>query len=115
LWNQTRRLPAALSAGEYWLTPGTGLVCIEALSPASSSSVGTVCATIKEALHHGVASTSLEPGSGKRTVVGVAPHGVRSVEMYCAKSHRRIRVRPDGLFTLRDSVMEGPERFVLTY
>jgi hypothetical protein len=113
LWDQSRRLPVS-SAGGYWLAPGTRYVCIVAVSPAPSS-VGTVCATIEGALHHGIASTSIGYESDERTVVGVAPEGVRSVSMDCAKSRRKIRVRHDGLFTLRDAVMEGPESFVLRY
>jgi hypothetical protein len=113
LWDQSRRLPV-LSPDEYWLAPGTKYVCIVALSSAPVS-VGTVCATIQEALRHGIANTSLGYESGERTIVGVAPDGVRSVLMHCRKSNSNIRVRHDGIFTLRDAVMEGPERFALRY
>jgi hypothetical protein len=113
LWDQSRRLPAS-SGGQYWLAPGTRYVCIVALSSAPST-VGTVCATIKEALRHAIASTTLGYEAGERTIVGVAPDGVRSVLMHCKESNSDIRVAHDGIFTLQDSVMEGPERFALRY
>lgn len=59
LWEQSRRLPV-LSAGAYWLAPDEGGVH-----------------------RHGIADTSLGFESGERSLVGVAPNGVRRVLMHC--------------------------------
>jgi hypothetical protein len=114
LWSQSRRIPVSLP-DVYWLAPGTKDVCIVALTP-STSSFGVVCATIRQALRHGIADTSLELSPAERTIVGVAPVGVRSVSIQKSpESKTNVSVRRSGLFTLRDSVAEGPERFLLRY
>lgn len=112
-WSQSRRLPVSLP-GSYWLVPGTQAVCIVARPPASSS-IGVVCAPIRQALRHGIADTSLNFSPAVRTIVGVAPDGVRGVSVHCPKSTTTLRVGHYGLFTLRDSMLEGPERFGLHY
>jgi hypothetical protein len=109
-WNLARQIPVSIP-GAYWLVPGTRDLCIVAVST-DSPSVGTVCATIAQALLHGIANTSLDPTSGIRTIVGIARDGTRSVAMQSAKSSTSIRVR-HGLFTLRDSVAEPPSDFIL--
>lgn len=113
LWNDSRRVPVSLPES-YWLIPGIRFVCLASLSP-DSPVVRDVCATIKQALQHGLAITSVNPRSRERTIVGLAPDGVRSVHMVCARSSTNIRVRHQGVFTLRDLVAEGPETFLLRY
>lgn len=112
-WSEPRRVPVSVP-GNYWLVPGTRNVCIVA-RPTSSPSVAIVCAPIRQALRHGIADTSIEFRPAGRTIVGVAPDGVRSVSIRCPKATAKVRVRRDGLFTLRDARAEGPETFLLHF
>ncbi|MBS1676064.1 MAG: hypothetical protein JST08_01645 [Actinobacteria bacterium] len=77
-----------------------------------SPGVATVCATIEQARHHGIANTQVDPRSGTRTIAGVAPDGTRAVVVRSARSSRAIPVRR-GEFVLRDSALEPPDEFVL--
>jgi hypothetical protein len=109
-WSLARRVPASLP-GMYWLAPGADHLCVVATNP-DSPAVGTVCATIHQALHHGVANTSLDPSSGKRIIVGVAPDGTRAVRIHSGISTTSARVR-HGPFVLRDSVSAPPDLMTL--
>jgi hypothetical protein len=109
-WNLARRIPVSLP-GAYWLVPGTEDLCIVATTPGSPA-VGTVCASIGQALRHGIANTSLDPDSGRRTIVGVAPKGTRAVLVRSGPSTTSVHVR-DGSFVLRDSVASPPDRLTL--
>lgn len=109
-WNRARLLPVNLP-GDYWLIPGDKDLCIVARA-AEASSVGTVCATIQQALRHGIANTQINPRSRRRTIVGVAPDGTRTVVVHSAKSSTSVPVR-NGKFELRDGTEEPPDEFVL--
>lgn len=108
-WNLARQVPVSLP-GAYWLAPGTDHLCVVATTP-DSPAVGTVCATIDQALRDGVANTSLDP-TGKRLIVGVAPDGTRSARIRSRNSTASVRVR-DGRFVHRDSVDAPPDKVTL--
>jgi hypothetical protein len=109
-WHLARRVPLPLP-DTYWLAPGVGHLCIVATSP-ESPAVGTVCAEVDQALRHGVTNTSLDPISGRRTIVGVVPDGTRSVLIRSGVSTAAVRVR-QGSFVLRDSVSAPPDQVTL--
>lgn len=108
--NLARRIPASLP-GRYWLVPGIANICVVARTPGSPS-VGAVCATVSQALHHGVASTSLDPISGRRVIVGVVPIGTRTVLVRTGVTTSSVRV-VRGHFVLRDSVAAPPDELTL--
>lgn len=109
-WSLARRIPVSLP-GTYWLAPGVEDICIVATVP-DSPAIGTVCATVDQALHHGVANTSLDPNSGRRIIVGVAPDGTHAVLVRSGISATSVRVR-HGSFVLRDRVSSPPDRLTL--
>lgn len=110
-WSQAHRLRTS-SPDDYWLVPGGRIVCILAVTPGSSS-IGAVCAPIRQALRHGVAYTSLDVSDRERNIVGVAPQGVRRVTIRSRQSSADVRVHQFGLFTLSDTGLEAPELFIL--
>lgn len=109
-WSLARRIPTPFSGG-YWLAPGLTHLCIVATNP-QSRSIGTVCATINEALRHGIANTSLDPVSRRRVIVGVAPHGIRAVLLQSGEGTTSVKVH-HGVFVLRDAVLAPPDRLTL--
>jgi hypothetical protein len=109
-WSLARRVPVSLP-GTYWLAPGVEDLCIVATTP-KSPSVGTVCASINQALRHGIANTSLDPISGRRIIVGVVPKGTRTVLVRSGTSTTSVRVR-HGRFVLRDSISSPPDQLTL--
>lgn len=109
-WSLARRIPVPATS-TYWLVPGAGDLCVVATTP-KSPAIGAVCASASEALRHGIANTSLEPVSGRRTIVGVAPKGTRAVLVRSGTSTTAVRVR-HGRFMLRDSVSSPPDQLVL--
>jgi hypothetical protein len=110
-WNLARRVPVSLP-GTYWLAPGVGDLCIVATSPGSPA-VGTVCASADQALRHGIANASIDPASGRRVIVGVAPNGSRTVLVRTGASTASARVRRHGSFVLRDSASSPPDTLTL--
>ena len=109
-WRLARRVPVSLP-GTYWLVPGAEGLCIVATTPRSPA-IGTVCARVDQALRHGIANTSLDPVSGRRTIVGVAPDGTRTVLVRSGTWTTSVHVR-HGNFVLRDSVSLPPDRLTL--
>jgi hypothetical protein len=105
-----RQVPLSLP-GTYWLVPGAEHLCMVATTPGSPA-VGTVCATVDEALRHGIANTSLDPASDERIIVGVVPDGTRAVRIQSRDSTASARVR-NGSFVHRDSVPAPPDRVTL--
>lgn len=110
-WNLARQVPVSLP-GTYWLAPGAGDLCIVATSPGSLA-VGTVCASAGQALRHGIANTSVDPASGRRVIVGVAPSGTRTVLVRTGASTASARVRRHGSFVLRDTASAPPDALTL--
>jgi hypothetical protein len=109
-WNLARRIPVSLS-GKYWLVPGADNICVVAKTPGSLS-VDAVCASVTQALHHGVASTSLNPTSGRRVIVGVVPTGTRTVLVRSGAAISSARAF-HGHFSLHDSVAAPPDELTL--
>lgn len=109
-WNLARRIPGSLP-GRYWLVPGIANICVVARTP-ESPAVGAVCATVDQALHHGIASTSLDPISGRRVIVGVVPIGTRAVLVRSGATTSSVRV-VRGHFILRDSAAVPPDELTL--
>lgn len=109
-WGLARRVPGSLP-GTYWLAPGVEDICIVAKTPRSPS-VGTVCASVNQALRHGIANTSLDPISGRRIVVGAAPKGTRAVLVRSDTLTTSVRVH-HGYFVLRDSISSPPDQLIL--
>jgi hypothetical protein len=109
-WSLARRVPVSLP-GMYWLAPGAEDLCIVATTP-KLQSVGTVCASVNQALRHGIANTSLDPVSGRRIIVGVAPKGTHTVLLQSGASTTSVSVRR-GRFVLRDTVSSPPDRLTL--
>lgn len=109
-WSLARQIPVNLP-GKYWLAPGVSDLCIVATTPASPA-VGTVCASVEEALRHSIANVALDKRSGKRLIVGVAPDGTRTVLVRSGVSTSSTRVR-GGTFVIRDSVSTPPDLLTL--
>ena len=109
-WRLARRIPVSLP-GTYWLVPGARDLCVVATTP-KSPAVGTVCASINQALHHGIANTLLDPISGKRIIVGAVPRGTRAVLVQSGSSTTSVRVH-HGRFVLRDSLSSPPDKLTL--
>ena len=109
-WDLAKRVPVSLP-GTYWLTPGRKDVCLLATS-STTPVIGTVCATVAQTPRHGIANTSLDPATGRRTIVGVVPDGTRSVIVKSRGSSVSVPVR-DALFVLRDKVAEPPNVVIL--
>ena len=109
-WHLARRIPVSLSS-KYWLVPGVAKICIVATTP-SSPSIGTVCASVSQALHHGITNTLLNPISGKRVIVGVVPAGTRTVLVRSGATTSSVHAL-HGRFVLRDSVAAPPDEFTL--
>lgn len=109
-WNLARRIPVSLP-GTYWLVPGVANICVVAKTPGSPS-LGAVCASVTQALHHGVASTSLNQISGRRVIVGVVPIGTRTVLVRSRATTSSVRAI-HGHFVLRDSVAAPPDVLTL--
>jgi hypothetical protein len=97
--------------GAYWLTPGRRDICMVATSPGTPV-IGTVCATVAQALRHGIANTTLDRSTGRRTIVGVVPDGTSSVIVKSRGSSEVVPVR-DSHFVLRDRVDEPPNVVIL--
>lgn len=64
-WSLAQHIPASLP-GTYWLVPGVADLCVVATTPGSPS-VGAGCGSVKQALRHGIASTSLDLGGTSET------------------------------------------------
>jgi hypothetical protein len=109
-WNLARRVPVPMP-GRYWLVPGGNYLCMVAVLPGSAS-VGTVCATVGQALRHGIVNTSVDPASSTRTMVGVVPGGTRSVIVRTGNSQAPASVR-DGYFVVSDSTVKPPTEVIL--
>lgn len=109
-WNLARRIPVSLT-GKYWLVPGVAKICVVAMAT-DSPTVGAVCASVTQALHHGVASTSLDPTSGQRVIVGAVPTGTRTVLVRSGGTTSSVRAF-HGHFVLRDSVAAPPDELML--
>lgn len=109
-WGLARRIPVAIP-GRYWLVPGPASICVVAATPGSPA-IGAVCASVSQALHHGVASTSLDQTSGRRVIVGVVPIGTRTVLVRSGATTSSAHVF-HGHFALRDSVAAAPDVLVL--
>jgi hypothetical protein len=109
-WNLARRIPVSLPR-KYWLVPGIGNICVVTMAPRSSAA-GAVCASVTQALHHGVASTTLNPASGRRSIVGVVPDGINTV---IVRSGTKISstTATHGRFVLHDSVAAPPDELTL--
>lgn len=110
IWDLARRIQTSLPS-KYWLVPGPARICVMA-AHSSPPSTGTVCAGVSRALRHGIMNTSLDPISGRRTIVGVTPKGTRSVLIQSGASTTSVRVH-DGRFVLRDSVSAPPDQVTL--
>jgi hypothetical protein len=108
--SDAQRVPVSVP-GTYWLTPGRKNVCMVATSPGTPV-IGTVCATVAQALKHGIANTTLDRATGRRVIVGVVPDGTRSVVVKSRGSSESAPVR-DGRFVLRDRVDEPPNVVIL--
>ena len=109
-WHLARRVPVSLPS-KYWLVPGVAKVCVVATTP-SSPAVGTVCASVSQALHHGITNTSVDFVSGTRVIVGVVPTGTRTVLVRSGATTSSVRAF-HGRFVLRDSVAAPPDEFTL--
>lgn len=109
-WSLARQIPTSLPGG-YWLAPGVNHLCIVAASPYSRS-IGTVCATVNQALRRGIANTSLDPVSRRRVIVGVAPQGTHAILLQSGAETFSVRVR-HGRFVLRDAVLLPPDQLTL--
>lgn len=109
-WNLARRIPVSLP-GRYWLVPGAANICVIAKTP-ESPSPAAVCASVAQAVRHGVANTSLNPISGKRIIVGVVPTGTRVVLVRSGEVTSPVRAF-NGHFVLRDSVAAPPDELTL--
>lgn len=109
-WNLARRIPVS-QPGKYWLVPGADDICAAAKIPGSPS-VDAVCASVTQALNHGIASTSLNPISGRRVIVGVVPTGIRVVLVRSGSTISSVRAF-HGHFVLRDSVAAPPDELTL--
>jgi hypothetical protein len=109
-WNLARRIPVSLP-GTYWLVPGVANICVVVTAPGSPS-VGAGCASVSQALHHGIASTSLNRISGRRVMVGVVPTGTRTVIVRSGATTSSVRAL-HGTFVLRDSVAAPPDVLTL--
>jgi hypothetical protein len=109
-WSLARRIPVRLP-GAYWLAPGAENLCIVATTP-KSPAIGTVCASVTQALRHGVANTSLDPVSGRRVIVGVAPKGTHTVLLQSGRVTRPVRTRR-GYFLLRDDLSAPLDQITL--
>lgn len=105
-----RRIPVSLPS-KYWLVPGVATICVVATTPRSPS-VGTVCASVSQALHHGIANTSVDFISGKRVIVGVVPTGTHTVLVRSGATTSSVRAL-HGRFVLRDSIAAPPDEFTL--
>jgi len=109
-WALARRVPVSLPS-KYWLVPGVAKICVVAMNP-NPPSVGTVCASVSQALHHGIANTSLDSISDRRVIVGVVPTGTRTVLVRSGSTTSSARAL-HGRFVLRDSVAAPPDEFTL--
>lgn len=109
-WKLARRIPVSL-IGNYWLVPGARKICVVAAAPGSAS-VGAVCASVTQALHHGVASTSLDPASGRRVIVGAVPTQIRSVIVRSGTVTTSASAF-HGHFVLCDTVAVPPDELTL--
>ena len=109
-WDLARRIPVSLT-GKYWLVPGAEKLCVVAMTPRSPN-VGAVCASVTQALHHGIASTLLDPTSGRRVIVGVVPAGTRTVLVRSGATSSSVPAL-HGHFVLRDSVAAPPDELTL--
>lgn len=109
-WSLARLMPVVLP-GRYWLVPGARDLCLVATTP-ESPAVGTVCASIGQALQHGVANTSLNRGSGERIVVGAVPDGTRAVVIRSGDSTASATVHR-GSFVQRDTLLVPPSQVSL--
>ncbi len=109
-WNLARRVPVS-APGRYWLVPGDRYLCLVDVLPGSPT-IGTVCATVGQALHHGIVNTSVDPTTKRRTMVGVVPNGTRSVVVRTGGSDAPAPVR-DGYFVVSDSIVKPPTEVIL--
>lgn len=109
-WNLARRIPVS-APSTYWLVPGASNMCVVRTIPGSPS-VGAVCASVTQALHHGVANASLDPTSGRRIIVGVVPVGIRVVLVRSGTQTSSAHAF-QGSFVLRDSVGAPPDEMTL--
>lgn len=109
-WKLARRIPVTFPS-TYWLVPGIADVCVVVKTPGSPA-VGAVCATVTQALNHGIASTTLDPNSGSRVIVGAVPTGTRTVIVRSGAQTSSVRAL-HGRFALRDSVSAPPDVLML--
>jgi hypothetical protein len=109
-WNHAERVPTGLP-DTYWLVPGIEHLCLLDIAP-KVASIGTVCETNAQALHHGIANASLDRVSHTRTIVGVVPEGTRTVTIESGRFHTLVRPR-HGEFVHSDSITLPPDQLTL--
>jgi hypothetical protein len=115
-WRLAQVLPRTDGA-TFWAVPGRTLICL--VREDADGTSGASCTPISRALEHGVALTNLAAAPGKaatpnRTIVGLAPDGMRRVRIGTPGFPSvTARVSDDNMFTVRDATTEPPETFTL--
>jgi hypothetical protein len=112
LWNRAHPVPTALP-DDYWLVPGPEHLCLMDVAP-KVASIGTVCETNAQALHHGIANTLLDRASHVRTIVGAVPDGIRTLIIESGGQQTLVRAS-HGEFVHRDSIPLPPDRLELCH
>ena len=112
-WALAQRLPVSPRI-QAWIVPGNGFLCI---LERQGSAISTRCPTTDDALRHGVAAVILHDAavrsnSGTRLIFGTAPDGAREVAVHTHGSTVSIPVE-EGVFILRDKVMNPPDQLTL--
>jgi hypothetical protein len=111
-WRLAQRMPSAEGIS-FWIVPGNDVLCI--VSQEERQSVSTTCARTRDAIAQGLAAVLLRERSGSqpqpdhRLIVGIAPDGARRIRVSTRGEAATVPVI-DGAFTLRDRVMDPPDR-----
>lgn len=109
-WDLAHRVPVH-ETSTYWLVPGAKNLCMVATAP-KSPAINFACTSVSQALRRGIAYTSLNTISGRRTMVGVTPDGTHFALIQSDALTTSVRVR-HGRFVLRDSVALPPDQVTL--
>lgn len=98
-----------------WAVPTVGRVCLVGRNRGEAPTLG--CSRVRHVLKEGtfiasVPAASADPSSS-RTVVGLAPDGIRVVRIHFARTHPKAVPVIENTFALRDKGKDFPESIEL--
>lgn len=103
-----------------WVVPGISRLCLLSQQEPARSIFALSCASSRQAIAHGIATTFLSAGNSpgsklvRRVIVGLAPDGTKEIVAHAPRSAVVIPVI-NGVFFHKDDLLEAPDGFTLAH